>query len=88
MSTELLRLRHDRVTWREVHGEIVGLDLRASTYFSTNASGSTLWPLLAAGATRDELVAALVSTYGIPEERAGADVGEFVRALGEHGMLE
>jgi hypothetical protein len=82
-----LRLRTDELEWKEIDDEIVVLDGRASNYLAASGAGVFLWHLLEPGATRDELVAALVDEYEIDEARAGADVDAFVADLAEQGLL-
>jgi hypothetical protein len=82
-----LRLRHTEVAWRDVDGEVVALDERAAVYLAANPAGALLWRALAAGATRDELVAELVRAYGIDTARAGADTDAFLRDLDTRGLL-
>jgi hypothetical protein len=87
MTERTFRLRDGDLEWREVEGEIVALDLRASTYLSVNKTGTALWPHLTAGASRDELVAALTSRFDVDAESAGRDVDAFVGALETRGLL-
>ena len=87
MSAEPFRLRDGELEWREVEGEIVALDLRESTYLSVNRTGTVLWPRLAAGATRDELLAALTASFDVDAEAAGRDVDAFLAALRARGLL-
>jgi hypothetical protein len=82
-----VRLRSDTLTWREVEGEIVALDLQASAYLGVNRTGTALWQELAAGTTRDRLVSRLRTEFGIDEETAARDVDEFLEALDEHELL-
>jgi hypothetical protein len=82
-----LTLRTDDLHWREVDGEIVALEERGSTYLAANSSGGVLWRLLAHGATRDELAAALVDAYGIEAAAAAADADRFVEQVREAGLL-
>lgn len=86
--SERLRLRPDAVAWREVDGEVIALGLESSTYFGTNSSGTVLWKRLAEGATRGELVDALVTTFGLEEAHAQSDVEAFVGDLRSRGLLE
>ena len=76
-----LTLRTDDLYWREVDDEIVILEGRGSTYMSVNSSGVLLWHLLAAGATRDQLIAALVEAYGIDADDAVADADRFLDSI-------
>lgn len=83
-----MRLRTDGVSWREIDGETVILDLSSSTYLKTNESGSTLLRLLAEDRSADELADGLVDAFGIPADRARADTEAFVRMLRERNLLD
>lgn len=84
---ELLRLREEELDWREVEGEIVALDLRASEYLAVNGTGLPLWAALASGATRDELVDGLVETHDLERIRAEQDVDAFLADLESRDLL-
>ena len=86
--SDVVRLRREQLEWREVEGEIVALDAGASEYLAVNATGATLWPLLAEGATREQLAARLVEAFGVDLERAAADVEVFLDSLETRGLLE
>jgi coenzyme PQQ synthesis protein D (PqqD) len=83
-----LKLRHEGVAWKEVDGEVVALDERGAVYLAANPAGAVLWRALARGATHDALVAGLVAEFGIPTDRADADVGAFLGDLRERGLLD
>lgn len=83
----LLKLREKDLHWREVDGEIIALEARGSRYVAANGAGAVLWRALVDGTTRDGLAAELIRIYGIERERAEADVGRFVDALAEQGLL-
>lgn len=83
-----MKLRADDITWREIDGDLVILDLRSSTYLTTNASGAVLMKELTQERTDDELVSVLVGAYDISASQAEADVRSFVAALRDGGMLE
>jgi hypothetical protein len=70
-----------------IDDEIVALDSCEGNYLAINGSGAVLWPSLASGATREQLVRALVDAYGIHESRAAADADEFISSLAEQGLL-
>jgi hypothetical protein len=82
-----LKLDSDRAVWREVGEEVVVLDVETATYLSLNGSGGALWKRLDAGATPNELVADLVSAYGVPEARASKDVEDFLQVLRDRSLL-
>jgi hypothetical protein len=83
-----MRLRVDDITWREIDGDLVILDLRSSTYLTANASGSVLMRHLTEDRTLQQLAQALVEEFDIPEHRARQDAQMFVDELGERGLLE
>jgi hypothetical protein len=84
----MLRLRPGAVEWRSVEGEVLALDVDAATYIAANASGTVLWERLADGATREQLVEALVEAYEIERPQAETDVDAFVVELQSRGLLE
>jgi hypothetical protein len=83
----VVRLDGAAVEWREVDGEVLVLDLRNSSYLAINRSGTLLWPLLLAGATRAALAAALCEAHDPPPADAASDVEDFLRWLDERGLL-
>lgn len=82
-----LRLNTDAVSWREVDGEVLALDLAASRYLGTNPTGAVLWKLLAAGTSRQRLIESLVDEFDVDVGRAASDVDAFLRNLAEQGLL-
>lgn len=88
MSDCRYKLREGAVVWQQVDGETILLDLAASTYVGVNRSGSALWPALADGATRQELIERLRQVYGASEEQAGMDVDMFLGSCRGRGFLE
>jgi hypothetical protein len=82
-----LRLRDDALEWREIEDEVIVVDVRTSTYLSTNGSGTVLWRALAEGATREQLIAALQKSFGVETARAEEDVDQFVSHLRERELL-
>jgi hypothetical protein len=86
--TDRIRLRGEKLEWREIEGEIVALDGLASEYIAVNRTGTALWPSLRTGVTRGELVARLTESFDVDEASAGRDVDAFVEALRRRGLLE
>jgi len=84
----LLRLRDGGVDWKVIEGETVVLDLEGSRYFSINATGTLLWPLLAEGATRTQLVDAVTARWDVDADAARRDVDAFCVELDAAGLLE
>ena len=83
-----MRLRTTDVTWQEIDGELVVLDLARSTYLTTNGPGAFLTKRLVDETSEADLAEALVAEYGIPADEALADVREFVASLAELDLLE
>lgn len=84
----IFRLRQGAVAWQQVEDETILLDLATSQYLGVNGSGSSLWPALADGATRDELVARLCEVYDVDDDQAAADIDAFLATCRERGYLE
>lgn len=82
-----MKLREDDITWREIDGDLVVLDLRSSTYLTVNASGTMLMTHLTEERTLPQLVQALVGAFGITEHEAERDVLTFIDQLSERGLL-
>jgi hypothetical protein len=83
-----MKLRQDNVSARQIDGEIVVLDLTSSQYFTVAGSGVLLYERLAAGASEDELVAAMLAEYDVDALVARADVIAFVKKLTDAGLVE
>jgi hypothetical protein len=79
--------RSAELSWREVAGEVVILDLRSQAYLSLNGTGASLWRVLQGGATAAELSRTLIEQHGAPEEVADRDSAAFVQMLDERGLL-
>jgi len=76
-----LSLNLDAVVWREVGDELLILELDTATYLTVNGSARLLWSRLEEGATLADLVDCLVVRYGISQDQAHLDVGEFLSDL-------
>jgi hypothetical protein len=85
--SDRLQLRAGSVEWREVDGELVGLQTETSTYFSVNPSGTLLWRCLVVGTTRAGLVDALRCAHSLPEAVAERDVECFLEGVRGCGLL-
>lgn len=84
---ETVKLDADRVAWCEVGNEVVILDLQSSKYFDLNHTARRIWKRLDTGATPNDLVEDLIATYGVPRQRAVADVNGFIDLLRERSLL-
>lgn len=83
-----MKLRTEGISWREIDGEMVVLDLQTSTYLSANRVGTILLNLLTEERSADELAAALVEEFGIDRPTALTDTQAFLDDLDDRGLLE
>jgi Coenzyme PQQ synthesis protein D (PqqD) len=82
-----MRLRTDDVVKQETDGETVLLDLRSSTYFVVNETGTCLLPLLLEGVERQALLDALLETFDVEEHQAAEDLDRFVDDLRRQDLI-
>jgi hypothetical protein len=87
LTERVFRLRANALSWRELDGEVIAVDLDDSVYLTANQSGAILWSALAEGATRDELAGALVGAYGVARAQAEGDVDAFLADAQARGLL-
>lgn len=84
---ELWKLRENDLEWVDTGEEVVVLDAASNEYLNNNPAGAVLWRMLAVGADREGLTAALVSEFEVPTEVAEKDVDDFVQDLRRLGLL-
>ena len=83
-----MKLRVDDITWREIDGDLVLLDLRSSAYLTVNASGTLLMRQLTEERTLTQLAEVLANAFDIPAHQAQLDAQKFVDELGERDLLQ
>jgi hypothetical protein len=81
-------LNQAAVSWRDVDGDIVALDVASGAYFTINGSGRVLWTALVESASADDLTELLISTFGIAEEQARVDATAFLEDLSSRSLIE
>lgn len=82
-----MRLRTEGITWQEIDGELVILDLQSSMYLTTNGSGAFLAKLLIEERTEQELATALAKEFDIADGVAAADTADFLEQLADKKLL-
>jgi hypothetical protein len=87
MDSSKLRVRSNDLSWRELDGAVVILDLAASRYLSITGTGAFLWRLLAEGSTVDLLVTAVLEEFDVDAMTARSDVTGFVEDLVGRGLV-
>jgi hypothetical protein len=80
-------IRTESLSWREIDGEIVILDLQASKYLSLNGSGALIWRALTEGADDSAIVDRLSSHFEIDKQQAATDVAAFLDQCVELGLV-
>jgi hypothetical protein len=76
-------------TWRDLDGEIVALDTIDSVYYAIAGFGAVLWPKLVVGASRQELVDKITTTFAqVQPDAASADVDEFIESCLGNRIIE
>jgi len=85
-STSGFRVDEREVIHETLEGEAVLVHLGTGTYFSLGGSAAEIWPLVVAGAGRDEILAEAVRRFegegGTIEQEVGDLLGQFL----EHGL--
>jgi hypothetical protein len=81
------RLKQE-ISWRQIDQEIVAVDLDRGQYLGINESATELWPMLQAGTTSEAMVTRLRERFGISEDRAQADVRDWLEWLADNDLLE
>ena len=66
----------------------MALDLRTQMYLAVNRTGAAVWPALAAGAERSELVDLIIGRFDVSRETASADIDAFLDDLADRDLLE
>jgi hypothetical protein len=83
-----VKLRSEGLTWQEIDGELVILDLNNSVYLTTNTAGAVLAKLLTDERTLGELSDALVDRFKIEDDVARRDAEAFVNQLRDKRLLD
>ena len=81
------RIRKNGITWRELDGQIVVLDLESSRYVTVSGAGAVIWERLIPGASLDEIVADLVEVFDIDVATARSDSEAFLGELRDRNIL-
>ena len=86
-------IRSRAVASRVVAGETLLVPIRArvgdlASIYSFNGTGSSIWQLLEAPKTVDELVAAVAQEYDAERDRVEKDVKEFLGEMLSVGLAE
>ena len=84
--TSVLRRNPEAISER-LGDETVFLEPEQDLYVRLNATGTRLWEALAEPASAERLAEVLAADFGLPPERALADVDAFVEGLVRRGLV-
>lgn len=82
-----VRLR-ESVIAQVMDGQMVLLDVNGGQYYDLNASGTLMLEQLLAGATREQVIAAVEHKFLASRERVAADLDALVLTLRQAGLIE
>lgn len=75
------------ITWRDIKGELIALELESGEYFSFNEIGRLAWLALAEGRSVGQVVEAVLAEYEVSLAQAERDVVAFTQGLLENKLI-
>jgi hypothetical protein len=83
------RVNAPHVIAESVDGEVLIVNLLSGAYYSSDGVGDAAWAMAARGDTRDQIVSAIATQYGLPENEIGAAVDAWLsQVLADELMVE
>jgi hypothetical protein len=79
--------QHRRHAWRVLDSEAVVVELRTSTYYSLNKTGTYVLARLVGGEKPDAIGATLAERLSVTPSAAASAVSDFLRDLLDAGLL-
>ena len=78
---------------RQIAGEtlivpVAGRVMDVDSIYVLNEVASRIWELVGSPTTADRIAEIVASVFDVSPERAVEDVGEFLRSLGERGLIQ
>jgi hypothetical protein len=77
-----------RITWDEIDGETLIINVETGYYFSLDGVGSLIWGMLADGVDERDMVARIVDEYEVEESTAREDLQALVDALAFEELVD
>jgi len=77
----------DQVTYREISGEMVLLNLESGKYYGLDEVGARMYILLAEHGSLEAAFQAMLAEYQVEAEQLEADLITLVEDLAAHGLL-
>lgn len=76
------------LVWREIQGELVGVDVETGAYHVFNPVGRMVWTALTEGRSLEEVRSDIVGRFGVDPERATRDIESFIIKLREKELIQ
>ena len=78
---------------RQIAGEtlivpVAGQVMDVDSIYVLNEVASRIWELVGSPTTADRIAAVVVSEFDVSREQAAEDVAEFLKSLGERGLIQ
>lgn len=77
-----------RITWDEIDGETLIINVETGYYFSLEGVGSLIWKMLTDEVDERDMVARIVSEYEVEESTARDDLQALVDALAGEELVD
>ena len=88
MASERFRLIKERIAYKIFHDDVVIINLATSIYYSIGGLGPTVWQMLEAGWSVDEMAEALAARFDMAAETVRGDVEKLVSDLIDQALIE
>ncbi len=78
----------DDVTFRELDGESVLLNLATGIYFGLDEVGTRIWQLIEEYGRLSDVCDAVTREFAVDSDTAGRDLSDLVREMSSRGLVE
>ena len=78
----------NNISWKEIDGLVVAVDLTTGVYFSLNSTASTIWRTLADHKSRDEARVAVEGAFETDGVDVTAAVEQCIAEWLDNGLLQ
>jgi hypothetical protein len=79
---------NDGVSWRDVGGDVVILNVEAGVYFGIDGSGSQMWRELAEHGSVEKTLESLKHQFDVEPDELKRDLDDLVKQLVEKGLVQ
>ena len=77
----------DAVTWADLEGESVLLNVLDGVYFGLNEVGTMIWKLISEGLPEDQIAVRMLADFEVTLEDLQKDVKDFLQILEEKKLI-